>query len=304
MSPHDPANPTPPALDARRNPGDAWVVAPTGQRYWGRYGAAGVMIVHPDRGVLLQHRALWSHHGGTWGLPGGALHEGELPLAAALREADEEAGAPADALAPFATLVADKGVWRYTTVLARLTRDYVPSAHDGESLELRWVKPLQVSEYPLHPGFAGAWPTLARMVDLRPALVVDAANVVGSRPDGWWKDRRGAAERLMARLGLLHRVGVPAGELDLPGERWHPPIEVVLEGAARGADALDCIEVSEARSSGDDQVVDSTRARLGNGEQVTAVTSDRALRERLEALGATVRGAGWLLRTLDRIASD
>ena len=57
-----------------RNPGDAWVVAPTGERYWGRFGAAGLLAIDPEHGVLLQHRVSWSHFGDTWALPGGARH--------------------------------------------------------------------------------------------------------------------------------------------------------------------------------------------------------------------------------------
>src|SRR5690606_35121303 len=75
-----------------RNPGAAWVVAPTGERYWGKYGAAGLLAIDPDRGVLLQHRVSWSHFGDTWALPGGARHEGESACDGALREAGEEAG--------------------------------------------------------------------------------------------------------------------------------------------------------------------------------------------------------------------
>lgn len=76
----------PPPLPADRNPGDAWVIAPDGARYWGAFGAAGLLAIDDRRGVLLQHRAQWSHHGGTWGIPGGALHADEGPLAGALRE--------------------------------------------------------------------------------------------------------------------------------------------------------------------------------------------------------------------------
>ena len=56
-----------------RDPGDAWVVAPTGERYWGRFGAAGLLAVDRRRGVLLQHRVSWSHFGDTWALPGGKV---------------------------------------------------------------------------------------------------------------------------------------------------------------------------------------------------------------------------------------
>ena len=74
--------------------GDAWVFGPGGERYWGTYGAAGLLVWHRTAGVLLQHRVAWSHFGGTWALPGGARHEGEDAGFAALREAHEEAVAP------------------------------------------------------------------------------------------------------------------------------------------------------------------------------------------------------------------
>src|ERR671917_601972 len=61
---------------------DGWTTCALGHRHWGRAGAAGLLL-HRDGEdgpeVLLQHRAWWSHHGGTWGTPGGALHIGESP---------------------------------------------------------------------------------------------------------------------------------------------------------------------------------------------------------------------------------
>ena len=89
----------PPAFEHRRpvgprDPGDAWVVAPSGERYWGAFGAAGLLALDEHRGVLLQHRVSWSHYGDTWALPGGARHEGESAGDGALREAAEEAGVP------------------------------------------------------------------------------------------------------------------------------------------------------------------------------------------------------------------
>ena len=73
-----------------RASGDAWVYAPDGRKFWGRFGAADLLVHDPMQGVLLQHRAIWSHFGDTWGLPGGARHEGETAVEATLREADEE----------------------------------------------------------------------------------------------------------------------------------------------------------------------------------------------------------------------
>jgi 8-oxo-dGTP pyrophosphatase MutT (NUDIX family) len=99
--------------------GDAWVEGPDGARYWGRFGAAGLLVVSPAFEVLLQHRAAWSHFGGTWGMPGGARHQDEGAVDAAVREAAEEAGVPAALLAVRFTSVLDLGYWSYTTVTCR-----------------------------------------------------------------------------------------------------------------------------------------------------------------------------------------
>ncbi|TXK17744.1 NUDIX domain-containing protein [Homoserinibacter sp. GY 40078] len=164
-APHDPR--------ARRphGPGDAWVEGPEG-RFWGRFGAAGLLLAHPRDGVLLQLRAEWSHLGGTWGIPGGAVHdEQESAVAAALREAEEEAGVPAEHVRVLGTSVLDFGFWSYTTVLARATREVVPVIGDAESLELRWVDFAEVGTLSLHPGLADAWPMLrVRLAELDPEL--------------------------------------------------------------------------------------------------------------------------------------
>lgn len=278
-----------------RDPGDAWVVAPTGERYWGRFGAAGLAAVDPRRGVLLQHRVGWSHFGGTWALPGGALHQGESAIDGAIREAQEEAGVPEGAVVPRLTHVFDVGIWRYTTVVADVADPFEPVISDPESLALRWVPVDEVGDLPLHPGFAAAWPSLRAQLAVRPVLVVDAANVVGSVPDGWWKDRAGAVGRLRDQLTELLASGVAAEELGLPLERWFPIVAMVVEGAARSLPAVDDgVLVWRASASGDDELVRRVEALQGSGMTTTAVTSDRALRARLEAAGATVHGAGWL----------
>lgn len=115
-----------------------------------------------------------------------------------------------------------------------------------------------------------------------PLLIVDAANVVGSVPDGWWRDRAGAAARLRDRL-----AGVPAAGLaDLPG-----PVEVVLvvEGQARDIDQGAGVRVERAPGSGDDAIVALVRAE-GSGRRCVVVTADRGLRERVAHLGAELRG--------------
>ncbi len=152
----DPARP--------RDPGDAWVEGEHG-KFWGKFGAAGLLVHHPTSGILLQHRALWSHQGGTWGLPGGALHLGEDPVDGALREANEEAAVPPSSLEILFRKVFDVGYWRYTTVVARATSYFEPEISDPESLELRWVGLTDVGELPLHTGFAAAWPELRRRLE-------------------------------------------------------------------------------------------------------------------------------------------
>lgn len=133
---------------------------PDGRRFWGRFGAAGLLVHHPASGILLQHRAVWSHFGDTWGLPGGARHENETAVQAALREAQEEAGVPGALLEVQFSSVLDLGFWSYTTVVAEAVERFEPVISDPESIELRWVAVAAVDTLPLHPGFAESWPAL------------------------------------------------------------------------------------------------------------------------------------------------
>lgn len=114
-------------------------------------------------------------------------------------------------------------------------------------------------------------------------LIVDAANVVGSVPDGWWRDRAGAATRL--RDALVPLSAEPPDFTD--GE----PVDItlVVEGAARSVPAVPGVEVVVAKGSGDDAIVDLVRAHEGT-ENVIVVTADRGLRQRVTALGAKTVG--------------
>ena len=150
----------PPPLLGPRDPGDAWVYGPDGEKFWGRYGAAGLLVWHRGAGILLQHRVGWSHFGGTWGLPGGARKQGESAEAGALREANEEAGVPAALVTTLFTSVLDLGYWSYTTVVVEASERFEPIIGDAESLALRWVPLDEVVTLPLHPGFAASWPSL------------------------------------------------------------------------------------------------------------------------------------------------
>lgn len=122
------------------------------------------------------------------------------------------------------------------------------------------------------------------MSGARLALVVDGANVVGSRPDGWWRDRPGAAARLHA---LLTR-----SELGFDG------VVLVLEGKARpgvpeGEDGG--VRTVHAPGHGDDTIVEQVVRELDRGCEVTVVTADRGLVERVTHLGAATVGPTWLL---------
>ena len=118
-------------------------------------------------------------------------------------------------------------------------------------------------------------------------LIVDGANVVGSVPDGWWRDRAGAAARLRDRLAA---AAVEGGVL--------AAVEVVLvvEGKARGIGKSEGIRVVSSPGSGDDTIVGVARDATG---PVTVVTADRGLRERVAAAGASVIGPGTLYRWLE-----
>ncbi|OBB35350.1 NUDIX hydrolase [Mycobacterium sp. 852002-51961_SCH5331710] len=158
--------------------GDGWVVS-QGQAYWGRYGAAGLLLRAPGHNgtavVLLQHRAAWSHQGDTWGLPGGARDSHESAEQAAIREAHEEAGLPAEQLTVRKVvqtkLVAGDGVsWTYSTVIADAPA-MLNTVPNRESAELRWVAVDEVAALPLHPGFAASWEQLRDEIASIPLLV-------------------------------------------------------------------------------------------------------------------------------------
>ena len=163
-------------------------------------------------------------------------------------------------------------------------------------------------------------------------IVVDVANVMGSRPDGWWRDRAGAAVRLHDQIAELAASGravlpgddQPPGEQPGPGQRGPRELRenaaafvLVLEGAARaaiprlpsarpgtagasspggaGSPRPGEVRVVEARGSGDDAIVAVVRELPGRR---VVVTADRELRARCAAAGAEILGPGWLLGLL------
>jgi 8-oxo-dGTP diphosphatase len=157
--------------------GDGWVISERGAHYWGRYGAAGLLLRAPlpdgTPAVLLQHRAVWSHQGGTWGLPGGARDSHETPEQTAVREAQEEAGLAAERVTVRATVVTAEVAgmggtrWSYTTVVAD-AGELLQTVPNRESAELRWVGEDEVAGLPLHPGFAASWDRLRALLATLP----------------------------------------------------------------------------------------------------------------------------------------
>lgn len=146
--------------------GDGFVMCRCGRAHWGRFGAAGLLLVRRDLDpphVLLQLRAAWTHDGGTWALPGGAIDSHEDERAAAVREAGEEAGIDAADIDIRHVFVDDHGDWRYVTVIAFAEGAPRARAANQESDDMRWVPLDSVSTFPLHPGFAASWPDLAEI---------------------------------------------------------------------------------------------------------------------------------------------
>lgn len=270
--------------------------------HWGRFGAVGLLAWSggpEDTRVLLVRRSRWGQHGGTWGPPGGARDSDEPPVAAALREAAEESDLPAGGIVVRAMLLDDHGGWSYRTYVAAAAEPFPVRPASHEITDARWVDVAEVGSLRLHPGFAEHWPLLSRAL-VPVSVVVDVANVMGARADGWWRDRAAAALRLRDQLSDMAERGV-AGlprALGLPAvDRWYPDVVLVVEGAARSAALAEArrLRVVAARGSGDDAIVAQARALPGRR---LVVTADRELRRRCEAAGASVTGPRWLLDLL------
>ncbi|WP_314686165.1 Maf family protein [uncultured Bifidobacterium sp.] len=159
-------------------PGDGWVDCACGRRHWGLHGAAGVLLARRDptggrvTHVVMQHRALWSAEGGTWGVPGGAIADGESPVQGALRESLEEASIPPQDIDVVGSWREEHGSWAYTTVFAfeREGRRVEPRAGDDESMEIAWVPVNEVASLRLLTALRVDWPRFRRRLD---ALAAD-----------------------------------------------------------------------------------------------------------------------------------
>ena len=154
-------------------PGDGWVHCDCGRRHWGHNGAAGVLLARRDAEtgrvthVVMQHRALWSAEGGTWGIPGGAISDGESAIEGALRESFEEANITSGDIEVVGAYREDHGNWRYTTVFAfeKPGHSVDPCAHDDESMEIKWVPIDDVPKLKLLTAMRTDWPSFRARLD-------------------------------------------------------------------------------------------------------------------------------------------
>ena len=272
--------------------GDGWANCDDGHRHWGRFGAAGVLLYHQDTEpyILLQKRSRLSIGGGTWGLLGGARHSQESPVEAALREASEESTLDPSIVRVHWLSREDHGGWSYDTVIGSVPERVDVRPRSFESADVAWIPASEATSRKLFPAFAESWRRLRGSL-FRVVLVVDTANVMGSRADGWWHDRHGAAERLRDEIAAADGLsGVPGAVADL----CFPSIVMVVEGAARGVASTDGIEVVAAPGSGDDTIAELAVPSAPDERRVV-VTADRELRARCEAAGASVVGPRWIL---------
>jgi hypothetical protein len=118
-------------------------------------------------------------------------------------------------------------------------------------------------------------------------LLIDTANVVGSRPTGWWRDRAGATRQLIERV----RAAAAADELPVP-------VVMVVEGVARRGvheGVAGDVEIVHARGEGDDTMAEIAAAA---SEPLTLVSADRGLRARVRRPGVEIVGPRWLLDRL------
>ena len=154
-------------------PGDGWVHCDCGRRHWGHNGAAGVLLARRDAEtgrvthVVMQHRALWSAEGGTWGIPGGAISDGESAIEGALRESFEEANITSGDIEVVGAYREDHGNWCYTTVFAfeKLGHSVNPCAHDDESMEIKWVPIDDVPKLKLLTAMRTDWASFRARLD-------------------------------------------------------------------------------------------------------------------------------------------
>ena len=162
------AKPLPPKENVHQ-PGDGWVDCACGRKHWGTNGASGVLLARRSETtgevthVVMQHRAVWSAEGGTWGIPGGATADSESPIEGALRESYEEANITPEDIDVVGSYCEDHGPWSYTTVFAfeKPGHRVEPKANDDESMEIEWVPVDDVPNRKLLTAMRTDWPNFA-----------------------------------------------------------------------------------------------------------------------------------------------
>jgi predicted RNA-binding protein with PIN domain len=127
-----------------------------------------------------------------------------------------------------------------------------------------------------------------------PHLVVDAMNVIGSRPNGWWRDRDGAVRLLVEKLQRL--ANATGDEITLVADGQ--PLADLPEGVHSGVNVL--YAARAGRNAADDRMVELVRAHP-DPTSTEIVTSDRELADRVRRAGASVRGTSWLLAKMDAL---
>jgi len=307
--------------------GNGWVTCAQGHQHWGLFGAAGLLVYVPHPAdqalslVLLQHRSRWSHQGGTWALPGGAMDSAETPAEAALREADEECMLDPKLVVPRGMNSDDHGGWAYHTVLAQAAEPVRVRSDTYESDEALWLPAGEVDQRELHPGFAASWPVLREAL-LPLTVFVDGTGALGTRLGG--DDPSAAGKQLYAQVAELTRSGVAVPPDGIPGPvlaRWYPDYVLVLgEEAAAGAAAADLAADDARKAKKTSRVTwdEPLTVRTGeirivavaDGAQAGKVIADLAgstlgrrlvvsdrfvVRDRGAAAGAAVTDLEWLL---------
>jgi len=151
--------------------GDGFVTLADGTHRWGRFGAAGVLArwagADGTYEYFLARRSEFCHQGGTWAVPGGALHHGEAPLAGALREFAEEVGVELSEFAVVAVHEDDHGGWSYWTVVVEVAQPFTTAVVNWETAETAWIAAHRLAGLDLLAPFRA---TLSRLGVLGPGL--------------------------------------------------------------------------------------------------------------------------------------
>ena len=312
--------------------GNGWVTCALGHQHWGLFGAAGVLVYVPQPAdpaqslVLLLRRSRWSHQGGTWALPGGAMDSDETPAEAALREADEECMLDPKLVVPRGRYTDEHGGWAYYTVLAQAAEPLRVRADSYETDEAVWRPAGEVSQLDLHPGFAATWPVLREALSPLTVFVDGTGLSTGTPAPPGPNDPAEAGRRLHAQVSGLTRSGVSVPPEGVPGPvlaRWYPDYVLVLgeAAAAAAASAAADDEARRAKSASritwnDPPTVRTAEIRIvsdADGTRAGGVLADlaastagrrlvvsdhEAVRDRAAAAGAAVAEPGWLLGQL------